>query len=153
MTGPTKRERFIDGHRVVASILETHPEIPLPSLICGYMFGFYGKDARERMAAAARIFPCSWTKDVTETEYGEYFKLRGEIGGIRVELSAERESICRKIVTGTHEVTEMVPDPAKLAEVPEVEVTRVVEDVVWECGPLLSQAPQVDGKVPAAVTR
>jgi hypothetical protein len=150
MTTPTKRERFIDGHRVIASILENHPEIPLPSLIGGYLFGFYGDGARERMAEAARIFPCSWAKDVSETEYGDYFKLKGQIGGIKVELSATRESICRKVVTGTHEVTEMVKDPAKLAEVPEVEVTRVVEDVTWDCGSLL--APQVDGKVPAAVT-
>jgi hypothetical protein len=43
-------------------------------------------------------------------------------------------------VVGTREVTEEVPDPEALAAVPKVTVTRTVEDVRWECRPLLAEA-------------
>lgn len=146
----TERERFIDGQRVIASVMETHDWLPIPSIAGGYLFGFYGKDARERLAEAARVFPCSWRKNPIEGQYGSYFHLEGQIGGINVTLSASREAVCRRVVTGTHEVTETVKDPEALAKVPEVTVTRVVEDVTWDCGPLL--APQVTQDEPAAVT-
>ncbi len=146
----TPRERFIDSQRVIASIMETHEWLPMPYLINGYLFSFHGDDAREQMAEASRIFPCSWRKEAAESEYGNFFQLVGQIGGTRITLSASREAVCRRVVTGTHEVTETVKDPEALAKVPEVTVTRVVEDVTWDCGPLL--APQVAQDEPAAVT-
>jgi hypothetical protein len=39
-------------------------------------------------------------------------------------------------VTGTYEVTEEVPDPD--ADVPMVTVTRTVENVEWDCHPVLA---------------
>jgi hypothetical protein len=153
MTAPTERERYIDGLRVLASVLEAHPEIRLPHQGSGEFaamtLGFWGDDARELLAATARAFPCAWRKDVRDGENFSYFNLRGQLGGLHVNLTAYRDTVCRKVVTGTREVTETVKDPAKLAEVPEVEVTRVVEDVEWACGPLLASLPE---RAPAAVT-
>lgn len=151
MSAPDERERYIDGLRTLASALELHPEIPLPydGTSSAISFNFLGgKDPRADMAAAARAIPCAWRKKF----WGDgtaYFTLEGDVGGVQVSLTAFRDAVCRKVVTGTREVTETVKDPAKLAEVPEVEVTRVVEDVEWACGPLLASLPE---RAPAAVT-
>ncbi len=57
-----------------------------------------------------------------------------------MNLSAFRDDVCERIVTGTHQVTETGKDPEALAAVPEIEVTKTVEDVEWRCGSIL--APQ-----------
>ena len=145
MNAPAERERYIDGMRILLSVLELHPEIPLPAygrLLPVTMTFFSGGDERERMAAAARAFPCAWKKKTTDGDGRSYFDLEGQLAGLSVQLTAFRDTVCRRVVTGTREVTETVKDPAKLAEVPEVEVTRVIEEVAWECGPLLASLPE-----------
>jgi len=142
---PTARERYINGLRALASVMEEHPEVPLP--YDGYdkpvVFYFLsGADPRAEVAAAARAFPCSWRKSVRDDGDGPgVFHLTGELDALKVELTAYRNDVCTRIVTGTREITETVKDPAALAEVPEIEVTRVVEDVTWDCGSLL--APRI----------
>lgn len=59
-------------------------------------------------------------------------------GGLRIHVYAQREQVCQRVVTGTREVTETVPDPEALKAVPQVAVTKVVEDVDWICHPLLA---------------
>jgi hypothetical protein len=138
---PTERERYIDGLRVLAAVLEKHPEVELPSdgTDIPLAINFWGADARERMAAAARAIPTSWEKKVSDKS--DYFRLIGRLGGLQVELSSYRDAVCKRVVTGTREVTEKVKDPDKLAEVPEIEVKRVVEEVTWDCGSLLAPRP------------
>jgi hypothetical protein len=138
MSGFTEQERQADGLRVIASVLDLNPGMPGLLQATPLMFVFWGDDAREQMAAAARAFPCKWQKKVIDREYGSFFYLDGQIGGIEISLSAPRDAVCRRVVTGTREVTETVKDPAKLAEVPEVEVTRTEETVEWICEPLLA---------------
>ena len=110
-----------------------------------------GTEERECLAATARALPCAWRKDVRGGEYAEYFDLYGEIGGLKIKLTAYRDTVCKRVVTGTREVTEVVKDPAKLAEVPEVEVTRTEEVIEWDCGTLLGPRAIADN-APAAVT-
>ena len=144
----TARERYIDGLRVLAAALEASPDLPLPydgsSRYSALHWSFYGKDSREQMALAARLLPCAWAKEFTEAdpdgEYPAFFRLLGQMGGLHVRLIAERDAVCRKVVTGTREVTEEIPDP----DAPKVRVTRVVEDVEWDCGSLLRPVAEAD---------
>lgn len=140
------RAAYVAGLRVLAAALEAHDEVPLPydgdsSAITIHFLA--GADPRAAMAAAARALPCSWRKDVRD--YGErgggaYFDLHGELAGLKVTLTARRDDVCERAVTGTREVVELVRDPALLDAVPLVEVTRVVEDVEWTCGSVLAPA-------------
>jgi hypothetical protein len=144
------RAAYTAGLRALADVLDGHPEVPLPyhGNGCEISVNFLsGTDPRARMAAAARAFPCTWHKDAWETPDGSsaYFDLRGELGGLRLKLSAYRSEVCERVVTGTREVTETVPDPEALAAVPEVEVTRVIEDVEWRCHSILAPATEAEG--------
>jgi hypothetical protein len=140
-----ERAAYTAGLRALADVLDKHDQIPLPHHGNGgailIMF-LDPADARERMAAAAHAIPCDWRKNVSGD--GTYFDLHGELDGLRLELTTYRDVVCKRVVTGTHEVTEMVKDPEKLAEVPEIEVTRTVEDVEWDCGSLLAPRPQAE---------
>lgn len=60
--------------------------------------------------------------------------------GLTVKVYADRESVCERIVVGTREVVREVPDPDALAALPTTTVTETVEDVRWECIPLLADA-------------
>ncbi len=57
---------------------------------------------------------------------------------LSLHVYVDREEICERVVTGTREVTEMVPDPEHVAAAPLVEKTTVVEDVEWVCHPILA---------------
>jgi hypothetical protein len=138
----TERERYIDGLRVLASVLEQNENIPLP--IQGHSstltMMFFGKDEiiRGAMAAAARAFPCNWEKRVSGVA-GEYFDLLGTLGALRVELTAPRGAVCKRVVVGTEErEVEEVVTPAVTKK-----VTRPVEIVEWDCGSLLAPRPAV----------
>lgn len=61
-------------------------------------------------------------------------------GPISLHVYGDRDQVCERVVVGTREVTEEVPDPEALAAVPKVTVTRTVEDVRWECRPLLADS-------------
>lgn len=131
-----QRTAYTDGLRAFAAILEQHPEIPLPyegrasAITIHYL---YGDDPRGAMAAAVRAIPCAWAK----TSNDDYFDVQGELFGLKIVLTAYRDQVCTRRVIGTHEITEEVPDP----DAPMVTVTRVVEDVEWDCGSLLAPAP------------
>jgi hypothetical protein len=138
---PETRTAYIDGLRTLASVLELHPDLPLPYEGNDSPFTIHflhGADPRGAMAAAARMIPCKWAK----TSDDNYFDLRGELAGLKIKLTAFRDAVCTRIVTGTREVTEEVTDP----DAPKVTVTHIIEDVEWDCGPLLA------GSEPAAKT-
>lgn len=149
---PTGRERYIDGLRVLAAVLEQNPDVPLPYEGTGSFIGINflsGDDPRGQMAEAARAFPCKWDKVFWGGETS-YFDLRAQLAGLKVSLTAYREVVCTRKVTGTREVTETVKDPAKLAEVPEIEVTRTEDIIEWDCGSLLAPRQLAD-EAPKAV--
>lgn len=141
------RAGYTLGLRKLADILDAHPEIPLPSQgdddISPIYIGFWLGDAKSRLAEAARVFPCSWDKDVTD----RHFNLNGRLGGLHVQLTASRDRVCTRVVTGTEdrEVEEVVT-PAVTRK-----VVKPVEVVEWQCGSLL--APQLAGEMDAEITR
>ncbi|GGM84873.1 hypothetical protein GCM10012275_64520 [Longimycelium tulufanense] len=58
---------------------------------------------------------------------------------VEVTMLAYREEVCERVVVGTREVVEEVPDPEAMAAVPTVKRKRTEEIVRWECRPLLAQ--------------
>lgn len=147
----TERERYIDGLRVLATALELNPELDLPvgGSVLPLSFNFWGDDARERLAAARRSIPCEWRKQVTEEgdKYPAYFHLNGQLGGLKLQLSAYRNKVCERRVVGTEdrEVDEVVT-PAVTKK-----VMKPVDVVEWDCGPLLAPRPAVADKAPDAL--
>jgi hypothetical protein len=138
----SRRAGYIKGLRALADALEDNPAIPLPyqgtDADITIMF-LTGDDRRRGMADAARAIPCDWAK----TPWGDggstaYLDLMGQLHGLRLALTAYRNDVCERVVTGTREVTKTVKDPEALAAVPEVEVTETVENVEWICGSLLA---------------
>lgn len=98
-------------------------------------------DPRGAMAAFVRAgmaVGATVEKSYDET-YGSA-DIRFPAGALLLHVYAERELVCTKRVIGIREVTEEVPDPDALAAVPKITVTRTVEDVKWDCRPLLAEA-------------
>lgn len=148
-----RRTEYIMGLRMLADVLEGHPEVRLPVYgRSGARIHFYfdgTPDGITAMAAARRAFPCTWEKHFTGGENTDWFDLRGELAGLEIELYTPRDAVCERVVTGTREVTEIVKDPEVLAKVPEIEVTKVIEEVEWRCHPVLATGPApVTGDAP-----
>lgn len=56
---------------------------------------------------------------------------------VTVQVYANREQVCERVVLASVEVEKEVPDPAA----PKVTVTEVEETVEWHCVPLLAELP------------
>ena len=148
MTAPDERAAYIAGLRLLADVLESRPDLPLPTdgsragLPLTWSFGFAWEDPKAAMATAARLLPCSFAKDYVgeDDPLTAKLNLNGRIEGLHLRLTAYRDMVCTKVITGTREVTEDVPDPEALASVPVVSVTTTVEDFEWRCSPLLAPA-------------
>lgn len=144
MTEPTDQQRadYVAGLRALAEVLEQHPEVPLPYNPTQGVISFhflFGENPRADMAATVRALPCRLDKD---PRGDDYFDLIGRLHGLNVRLVAFRQDVCTRVVVGTREVEEEVPDPDALAQVPTVTQTRLVEDVEWQCTPLLASAAE-----------
>lgn len=72
---------------------------------------------------------------------GQFFAITVEFGWLQLYVYATRSEVCERVVTGTREVVEEIPDPEALATVPTTQVTRTEEIVEWRCGPLLGGGP------------
>lgn len=138
-----KQAAYTAGLRALADLLDAHPQLIenvslsqsdlLVSL--GWMSDPMSRMAEFIRAALDRRLPIKKTYD---DEWGTVFIDLG--GGVRLQVYARREQVCERIVTGTREVTREVPDPEALKAVPTVTVTETVEDVRWDCKPLLSES-------------
>lgn len=147
---PEQRAAYLKGLRALADVLEQHDEIPLPHVgrttAITIWFTIGSSDPRSEMAAAAKAIPCTWHKNAWESSEQAFFELQGTLHGLSIDLTAYRDAVCERIVTGIETVTERVKDPEALAAVPEVEVTRQVPTVEWRCHPLLAPAGQPEGE-------
>lgn len=70
-------------------------------------------------------------------EGDRYFAVDVAFGWLTLHVYAVRDAVCERVVTGTREVVEEIPDPEALAAVPTTTVTRTEEIVEWRCGSLL----------------
>ncbi|MCU1677680.1 MAG: hypothetical protein JWM93_2438 [Frankiales bacterium] len=137
----TDRAAYTSGLRKLADLLDEHEELPLPydgtviEMLWIQTVPEY--DEQRRLAQTfARLIPGT----VAKSPRGDALDLIGAIDGLNVQMIVDRDAVCERVVTGTREVTEDVPDPAALAAVPTTTVTRTVEDVEWVCRPLLTEA-------------
>jgi hypothetical protein len=90
---------------------------------------------REIIAAFARAGKASQV-EVTKSfddEWGGVLLTFGRYVGLHVY--AHREQVCERIVTGTREVEEEIPDPGA----PKIKRIRTEEIVEWQCAPLLAE--------------
>lgn len=146
--GP-EAQAVIDGLLGLAAMIERNPELVDGDLgPLRYVFGGMNvfPSTREGVAALARMgrrAGAKVTKHQNDSRAGvdlDFGWPEGYRGRVRLHVSVDREEICERIVIGTREVTEEVPDPEKLAAVPKVTVTKTVEEVTWRCHPILAEA-------------
>ena len=133
-----RRAAYTAGLRALADVLDKHPEVPLPYAGDLGAIDFYFTscdDPRAAMAAAARAIPCKWDKRTTAN--GSFFYLSGHLAGLRIDLTANRDDVCERVVVGVEdkEVEEEVT-PAVVRK-----VTKPVEVVEWRCGSVLAPRP------------
>jgi hypothetical protein len=134
------RAAYTAGLRQLADLLDAHPEVPLPydgtlaPITIQHLFPVNGGTVRDEFLATVRAFPGKREKDPNDT----YFDVDVQLAGLHISVTTYREQVCKRVVTGTREVTREVPDPDALAAVPTKTVTETVEDVRWECRPLLA---------------
>lgn len=129
------RAEYTAGLRAFADLLDSNPHLRLPFFGATYPFDMYthGDEQAREVADWARALPGTVAKDVS----GGCFTLTGSLRGLKLSVTANRDEVCTRTVTGTERVTRLVPDPA--VQVPMVEVTETVETVVWECEPILAE--------------
>ena len=113
-----RRNAFIKALRACADFYEEHPLIEAPVQTTFNVF----VNTKEEIAVYARL--AAWEKVYNE----EWFSLRKVFGdSFQLEINATRETVCRKVVTGTRIL------PAR----PE----QTVEIIEWICDePLLAGA-------------
>lgn len=131
----TDRAAYTAGLRLLADELDNHPAVPLPS---------HGREALmpllvfcrhpDEVAAFARAVGGHLDKRASDDS--AFLRVTGRLAGLAVQAVVERDQVCERVVTGVETVTEQVPDP----DAPTIEVTREVEQVRWECRPLLAGA-------------
>lgn len=137
----TARSAYTAGLRQLADILDAHPEVPLPYEGAAIPISFYflsGDDPKTTLAAAARAMPCRLDKEAISAGGADYFDLNGKLAGLRIKMTAFRKDVCERVVVATREEIVEEPDPEAVAALPKVTRTVKVEDVRWECTPLLN---------------
>lgn len=139
MSERTRAEQIAGIHQL-AVWLEQNPDVPIPSNLAGHPnhVGIHVRNSEDQkaiVAAIARALPGQVEKSVFGAD-NEVFGLDGIApGGIGISVYADRDAVCKRVVTGTREVTKTIPDPTA----PTIEVTETVEDIEWVCEPLLSE--------------
>lgn len=134
-----ERAAYVAGLRALADLLEANPDLVLPFDGRTHpisVFARTGDDQRTALAAWVRALPGRKDKRETGTG-GRIFEVAGSLRGLRVSVMADRDEVCERVVVGTREITETVPDPELVAAVPTVTVTRTEEIVDWVCHPVL----------------
>lgn len=128
------RSEYTAGLRLLADLLDRHPEVPLPydGSAAPLVISFLSDNPKAKLAAAARAFPGPLSKDAD----GTYFDLNGHLRGLLVQFTALRNAVCERVVVGTDTVVKQVPDPAA----PMVAVVEEVDRVEWVCSPVLAAA-------------
>lgn len=127
-----QRGEYVAGLRMLADLLEQHPELMKPHGAI-QVIPLGERQCREQLAAWARALPGRKDKEITD----QFANLVGSLRGLKVKVVAYRDEVCERITTGVEIVTKTVKDPQALAAVPEIEVTEEVEQYEWVCRPML----------------
>jgi hypothetical protein len=139
MTETDTRAEYVAGLRALADLLEANTDVPVPTYgadrwqpIRWVITGESAAEQKAAIAAVVRAVGGTWAKRSTGKN-DDLFTFDGRLAGLYLDILTHRETVCRRVVTGTREVTATIPPATK-------EVT-VTEDIVeWICEPLLAEA-------------
>lgn len=133
--------RLSETLRVVAALIEEHPDLPEPYVTSSSDGGAYlawylhingrAEDEADQKAKAQQIIRTlggKWEKDFS----GDQADFRQERDGLRFTVSVDRPAVCVRRVVGTETVTLPAVEAA-----PERTVER--EIVEWDCEPVLAE--------------
>lgn len=131
-------DRVADDIAAFAAFVRSHPHLAKHMQYADLQ---YGNKANAYVNDAATIadFARAGARaghSVTKRPGGpddQYFGVEIGFGWMRLYVYTARDAVCERVVTGTREVVEEVPDP----DAPKVMVTRTEEIVEYRCGPLL----------------
>lgn len=141
---PTAAQQLAADLRALADMVEANPEI---GQMTRFQFAFdrmlVSVNGREEVVALARAGIRTAGVRVAKHQGERWAGVDLHFGGrLSLHVYTDREDVCERIVTGTREVVEEIPDPEALAAVPKVTVTKTVEEVEWRCMPLLAPDDQ-----------
>lgn len=138
MSTNPKTIALVDGLRALAAMIEAHPEAAEAAKVHWWLEKVnVPVGSKEVVAAMARAGLKAGAK-VTKWQDSKHAGVDVKFGPVGLRVYLAREEICERVVVGTREVTEEVPDPDALAAIPKVTVTTTVEDVEWRCGSILA---------------
>jgi hypothetical protein len=131
----------LDGLRVLVALAEANPEVAAlldDTYALDRLLVPVGPLDDPKAALATFIRAAKAAGHPVAKSYDDnYGSVDIDLGGVTVQVYAERAKVCERVVRGTKTVTRTVKDPDALAAVADVEVTETVEDVEWVCAPLL----------------
>lgn len=145
------REQIATALREAADLLAALPDgVPTPSItayghvttldVSWYLsLEHVSQDQRGDLARIIKAVGGHWDK---EADYAG-FRLSQARGGLRFLVQADREQVCTRRVVATREVVRTVPAQPAMPAVSEHTVTELVEDVEWDCAPLLADRQAV----------
>jgi hypothetical protein len=136
-TNDDPRAEYIAGLRALADVLEANPDIDPPGNQMTWVTSWL-VDPKAETRKIIRAIGGKWDKRGGGTD-GSIMVFESRISGLPVEILCQREQVCERVVVGTRQVTKTVPAP----DAPMVEVTETVEDIRWECHPLLAESGAV----------
>jgi hypothetical protein len=127
--------------RALANMIEHTPEVAdLLSYPIRYMNTPVSSSAPNQAAVLGTFMRAANRHGAVIEKSGDdkWFHVTATWGPVTVHAYADRENVCERVVVGTETVTETVPDPDLLAQVPTIEVTTTREITKWNCVPLLA---------------
>lgn len=137
-TEATQRAAYTKGLRALADILDARPDLPLPYDGNSTAIDWIEVDDNARGVAAAFVRAMPGRVDKSVSDAAGQFYLTFRLHGLRLRLISTRTQMCERVVTGTRTVEFEEPDPEALAALPKIKRTEVVEDVEWQCHPILA---------------
>jgi hypothetical protein len=134
-----KREDYAATLAALLGQLTAHPDVPMPYSISGaevHIFATGVRSPREVLSAVRRAFPCRWDKRVWDGEKKAFFEMAGEWDGWLIIVTAYRDAVCKRVVTGT----EMRPVEKVITPAVTETADEPVEIVEWVCEPVTAPA-------------
>lgn len=135
-----RAEKAADSLDQLAAFIRANPDISsrMASTVRKFLLYIIDEDPRAVMAEWARRGKASGARIVKSYDE-KYGAVALHFGLVELYVYSDREQVCTRVVTGTREVEIEEPDPEALALVPTIKRTETVEDVEWQCLPLLAE--------------
>jgi len=145
MTDSSVADRVATDIELFAAFVRANPDVA--ERMHGETFRIYflpGRDTVTKIvdiARRARRAGAAMTKDIS----GDYASAMLTFGStITLQVYTQRDAVCERVVVGTRTKTVQEPDPDAVAALPMVTREVIIEDVEWQCTPLLAAAEDAE---------